>query len=47
MEPQTVVSREEAVGLIFLVADILEEVRMIRQLLQDDEDGEEVQEGLE
>jgi hypothetical protein len=44
MEP--VRSREEAVGAVFALHDILEEVRAIRDLLQDDgtEEEEEIPE---
>ncbi len=40
METEPVLHREEAVALAFTVTDILEEVRKIRLLIQDD-DGEE------
>jgi hypothetical protein len=43
---EPVVHREEAVGLMFLWADILGEVRRIRRLLEGD-DGEEEEEDLE
>ena len=39
MEP--VLYREEALGLIFAVHDILEEVRAIHELLEDEDGGEE------
>jgi hypothetical protein len=38
--PEPVIHREEAVGLMFTVTDILDEVRAIRELLEGD-DGEE------
>jgi hypothetical protein len=42
-EAEPVVSREEAVGLLFGVADILAELRRIRRALGgDDEEEEEV-----
>ena len=43
MNESAVIHREEAVGLLFTVADILEEVRSIRELLED-ESGEEPEE---
>ena len=41
VEIEPVVYREEAVGLLFAVADILTEVRAIRRHLEADDDGEE------
>lgn len=46
MNGEPVVYREEAVGLMFAVMSILNELRRIRRLLEGD-DGEEVQEDLE
>lgn len=43
MPESAVIHREEVVGLLFTVADILEEVRSIRELLQD-ENGQEPEE---
>jgi hypothetical protein len=40
MDSEPIVFRGEAVGLMFAVADILEEVKAIRELLEED-DGEE------
>ena len=40
MDTEPVISRGEAVGLMFAVADILEEVKAIRELLEED-NGEE------
>jgi hypothetical protein len=41
MESEPVLHREEALGVGFLVADILEEVRAIRELLEGDDEEEE------
>jgi hypothetical protein len=41
---EPVVSREEAVALLFNVSDIVESLRRIEELLRDD-DGEEEDEG--
>jgi hypothetical protein len=41
MEPEPMLTREEALGVAFLVADILEEVRAIRELLEVDGEEEE------
>jgi hypothetical protein len=41
MESEPVIHRDEAVGLIFAVSDILENVRAIRRLLEDDGEEEE------
>jgi hypothetical protein len=41
---EPVVSREEAVALLFNVTDIVESLRRIEELLRDD-DGEEEDEG--
>jgi hypothetical protein len=46
VDDEPVLYREEAVGLLFVVIDILTELQRIRRLLEDD-DGEEVQEDLE
>jgi hypothetical protein len=46
VDAEPVVYREEAVGVMFAVMAILEEVRRVRRLLEGD-DGEEVQEDLE
>jgi hypothetical protein len=43
---EPVIYREEAVATMFVVRDILEELRTIRRLLEG-EDGEEVQEDLD
>jgi hypothetical protein len=40
VKAEPVLYRDEALGLVFAVHDILEEVRRIRALLEDD-DGEE------
>ena len=40
MENEPAVYRDEAAGTMFAIADILTEVRRIRELLED-EDGEE------
>jgi hypothetical protein len=45
IEPRPVIYREEAVGLLFAVADILDEIRAIRRLPEGHDDGEE-EEGL-
>ena len=45
MEPIRLITREDLVPALFALHDILEEVRKIRRLLEDD-DGEEVQEDL-
>ncbi len=45
VEPEPVAYREEVIGMMFAVADILEEVRRIRHVLEDD-DGEEEEEGF-
>ena len=45
IEPNRLITREELVPALFTLHDILEEVRKIRRLLEDD-DGEEVQEDL-
>lgn len=48
MHPEPVLYRDEALGLTFAVHDILEEVRKIRDLLdEDDGEEEEVPEDLE
>ena len=44
--PNRLIRREELVPALFALHDILEEVRKIRRLLEDD-DGEEVQEDPE
>jgi hypothetical protein len=43
---EPIVYREEALGLMFAVTDILDEVRAIRDFLEGD-DGEEEEEDLE
>ena len=40
MDSEPIIFRGEAVGLMFAVADILQEVKAIRELLEED-DGEE------
>jgi hypothetical protein len=41
VDSEPLVSREEAVGLLFGVSDILEELRLIRRILEgDDEEAE-------
>jgi hypothetical protein len=40
---EPVIYREEAVGLMFVVADILEELRVIHDLLEGDDGGEEAE----
>jgi hypothetical protein len=42
---ESLASREEIVQALFALHDILDEVRAIRHLLEDD-DGEEIQEDL-
>jgi hypothetical protein len=44
MEDEPVLHRSEAVGLVFAVTDILEEVRSIREILEDDGEEEEPEE---
>jgi hypothetical protein len=44
VEAEPLVSREEAVGLLFGVADILEELRAIRRLLEGTDEEEEATE---
>ena len=46
MSLEPIVYREEALGMMFAVTDILEEVRAIRDFLEGD-DGEEEEEELE
>jgi hypothetical protein len=41
VEAEPIVSREEAVGLLFGVADILEELRLIRKTLGGGDEEEE------
>ena len=40
------INRDEVVSLLFNLADAVAELRAIRALLEDDDDGEEVQEDL-
>jgi hypothetical protein len=42
VEEQMLVSRDEVVGLLFGVADILEELRLIRKVLEGGDEEEEV-----
>jgi hypothetical protein len=44
-EPERLISREEVLATIFLIADIATEARTIRRLLEDDGEAEEEQEG--
>jgi hypothetical protein len=46
MDAQPLVTREEGVSAFFALYDLLEEVRIIRRLLQGDNGEEEVQEDL-
>jgi hypothetical protein len=46
VDPQPLVTREELVPAFFALYDLLEEVRIIRRLLQGDDGEEEVQEDL-
>jgi hypothetical protein len=46
VNPQPIVTREELVPAFFALYDLLEEVRIIRRLLQGDDGEEEVQEDL-
>jgi hypothetical protein len=41
MDAEPILSREEALPLIFIAADILEEVRAIRDLLEGDDEEED------
>jgi hypothetical protein len=41
MEPEPVLHRDEALGLAFAVADILEHVRAIRRMMEGDDEEEE------
>ena len=43
-EPERVISREEVLATMFLIADIATETRTIRELLEDDGEEEEEQE---
>jgi hypothetical protein len=47
LQAEPVIYRDEALGLLFSVADILEELRAIHDLLGGDDGEEEVQEELE
>jgi hypothetical protein len=40
VEPSPLVTRDELVGIFFVVADISENVKRIVQLLEEDDDGE-------
>jgi hypothetical protein len=42
-EPEPLISREEVVGMLFNVAGIAAEARLIRRLLEDDGEEEEEQ----
>jgi hypothetical protein len=42
---EPVIERDEAVGLLFNVSDILETLRRIERLLEDDGEAEEADEG--
>ena len=44
VESEPIFFRQEAVGLMFAVADILVEVRRIRALLEDDGEEEDLEE---
>ena len=44
-EAEPVISREEVLSTMFLIADIATETRTIRTLLEDDGEAEEGQEG--
>ena len=41
MEPEAVVHREEVTAMLFAIADINVNVRVIRELLEEDPGGEE------
>jgi hypothetical protein len=45
VEPEQLISREEVVVTMFLIADIATEARTIRRLLEEDDEEEEEQEG--
>ena len=47
VDAEPVLYRDEAIGLVLAVHDILEEVRNIRDLLDEDDGEEEVPEDLE
>jgi hypothetical protein len=47
MESEPVVYRDEAVGLMLAVPDILEHVRAIHGLLEDEDGEEEAEEDLD
>jgi hypothetical protein len=42
-EPESLISREEVVAMLFNIADIAEEARIIRQLLEENGETEEDQ----
>jgi hypothetical protein len=44
VQGEPVIHRDEAISLMFIVTDILGEVRRIRRLLEGDDDGEEEEE---
>lgn len=44
-EPERLISREEVVGTMFMPADIAADVSVIRELLEEDGEEEEEQEG--
>jgi hypothetical protein len=41
MEPESLVTRDELVGIFFVIGDISENVLRIVQLLEEDDDGAE------